>query len=121
VQKIDVAYRLGLISNKFSRDLHIISRIRNDFAHNIAGCDFQNPSVKSRIETLNRSTGMGKRNPKTRAIFEEGARGDFIIDVSWMHWVLHSLAENTNTLKQAVLEWGYSIENLDDEEKKNNI
>jgi hypothetical protein len=35
--RIEMAYRVGLISVKFSRDLHLVRRIRNDFAHNIHG------------------------------------------------------------------------------------
>ena len=40
--KIDMVYRLGLISGKFARDLHIVRRIRNSFAHDIYGCSFEN-------------------------------------------------------------------------------
>ena len=35
--KIDAAYRLGLVSDKFCRDLHVIRRIRNDVAHQPRG------------------------------------------------------------------------------------
>src|SRR3989304_4581866 len=35
--KIEIALRLGLISDQFARDLHIIRKIRNAFAHNITG------------------------------------------------------------------------------------
>ncbi|WP_299798552.1 hypothetical protein [uncultured Maribacter sp.] len=50
--KIDMCYRLGIISSKFSRDLHLIRKIRNSFAHDVYGCDFENGSVKSRITEL---------------------------------------------------------------------
>src|SRR5438477_6714803 len=32
--RIDLCFRMGLISSQFSRDLHLIRRIRNEFAHN---------------------------------------------------------------------------------------
>jgi hypothetical protein len=50
--KIDMCYRLGIISAKFSRDLHLIRKIRNSFAHDVYGCDFENGSVKSRVTEL---------------------------------------------------------------------
>ncbi len=31
-------YRLGLISVKFARDLHLVRKMRNDFAHNAQRC-----------------------------------------------------------------------------------
>src|SRR5690348_13100633 len=33
--RIEMAYRVGLVSVKFARDLHLVRKIRNDFAHNI--------------------------------------------------------------------------------------
>jgi hypothetical protein len=44
--KIDFAFRLGLISAKLSRDIHMIRKIRNSFAHDIYGCNFENGGVK---------------------------------------------------------------------------
>ena len=90
--KIDLAHRLGLISTKFCRDLHIIRKIRNDFAHNITGCSFEDSSVRSRITELNRSSGIIDRNPDTRKTFVEGVRGDFQMSVSWMLWYLVTLS-----------------------------
>ncbi|MHB1142755.1 MAG: MltR family transcriptional regulator [Sulfuricaulis sp.] len=55
--RIDMAYRLGLISAQFARDLHIIRRIRNDFAHNISGCTFEDTSVRDRVMALSQSSG----------------------------------------------------------------
>ncbi len=53
--KINLAFRLGLISDKYASDLHIIRKIRNEFAHNIHGCDFEHSSVKQRVLTLVKS------------------------------------------------------------------
>src|SRR5688572_7702181 len=33
--KIDVAFRFGLISGLFAKSLHLVRRVRNDFAHNV--------------------------------------------------------------------------------------
>lgn len=44
--KIDGAYRMGLISNTFCRDLHVIRRIRNEVAHEPQSFRFEDPSPK---------------------------------------------------------------------------
>src|SRR2546423_1294633 len=45
--RIDMTYRIGLISGRLCRDLHIIRRIRNEFAHNVTGCEFAASSVRN--------------------------------------------------------------------------
>lgn len=50
--RIEIAYRLGLISRKMQKSLDIIRNIRNDFAHDIFHCDFQNQSVRDRLSNL---------------------------------------------------------------------
>ena len=66
---IELAYRLGLISSNLYRDLNIIRDIRNDFAHDIEGCSFQNRSVKNRVGELMKSSTMAVRKPDMRAKF----------------------------------------------------
>ena len=44
--RIEVSYRLGLLSARFCRDLHLVRRIRNEFAHNVIGCTFEESSVR---------------------------------------------------------------------------
>src|SRR5690606_34318189 len=36
--KIDLAYRLGVITEQFRNALHLIRKLRNTFAHNLEGC-----------------------------------------------------------------------------------
>ena len=55
--KIDLAYRLGIISDNLRRDLHIIRKIRNDFAHDVLDCTFANAVVKERIHALRETSG----------------------------------------------------------------
>ena len=82
--RVDLAHRTGLISTKFCRDLHIIRKIRNDFAHNITGCSFEDTSVRSRIIELNRSSLIIDKFPQIREKLPLGCRGDFQITVSCM-------------------------------------
>ena len=106
--KIDFAYRIGLISANLCRDLHLIRRIRNDFAHDVSNSNFQNVKTKERILELMRSSGIADRCPKLRTeAFATGPRGDFEITVSWILWVLTDQAENIEPIQSAAIEWGY--------------
>jgi len=105
--RIGLAHRVGLISAKFCRDLHTIRKIRNDFAHNITGCNFEDSTVRSRIIELVRSSGIVERCPHTRKVFQESARGDFEMTVSWMLWHLWSLSSLIASIEPSPLEWGY--------------
>ena len=106
--RIDLAYRVGVISDKMARDLHIIRRIRNEFAHNIVGCSYDAPSVRSRIIELNRSSGHIDRCPKTRKNFPDGPRGDLQFSISWMLWSLTSDLEIVVPIQSAEPEFGYT-------------
>jgi DNA-binding MltR family transcriptional regulator len=117
--RIDLAFRLGLISSKFCRDLHLFRKIRNEFAHNIQGCNFSNSSVHSRIIELAKSSGFIERHPKTRKDnFPSGPRGDFLIISSWMLWVLNEKIESSKSLIVAPEEWGYDSKLNEEELKK---
>lgn len=43
--KTRVAHAFGLISTREKHDLDLVRDVRNDFAHNILGCDFTDPVV----------------------------------------------------------------------------
>lgn len=108
--RIDLNFRLGLISSRFSRDLHLIRKIRNLFAHNIQGCNFENASVKSRVQELLKSCGFMDRHPHVRKnpIFPEGTRGDFLMVASWMLFCLYEKIRDVKSLDTSSLEWGYT-------------
>lgn len=50
--KIQMCYLMGLISKKMYDDLNIVRKIRNEFAHKIVGCSFENKDIKSSVENL---------------------------------------------------------------------
>lgn len=50
--RIDLVYRLGLITNDFRRSLHLIRKIRNAFAHNLEGCSFKNAAIRSQVTEI---------------------------------------------------------------------
>ncbi|WP_232080757.1 hypothetical protein [Variovorax sp. SRS16] len=87
--RIDAAYRLGLISGNFCRDIHIIRRIRNDVAHQPSGFTFDDPSPRSRIEALTKSHGMYERSPQSVATKGmPSLRHQFLEAASWMVFFL---------------------------------
>lgn len=106
--RIEMSYRLGLISVKFSRDLHLVRRIRNDFAHNIHGCSFDDARVRSRVNELNNSHGIFARSPKF-ARKNEAIRDQFLEAASWMIFHLDKSGSKIEAIGSCEEEWGYSL------------
>jgi DNA-binding MltR family transcriptional regulator len=106
--RIEMAYRLGLISVKFARDLHLVRKIRNDFAHNIHGCSFDDVRIKSRVRELSNSHGIISRSPH-RFQTEPSTRDAFLQAASWMVFYLNAQIQETTALPTAAEEWGYSF------------
>ena len=50
--KINLCYRLALIDGGLCRVLHILRKIRNDFAHQMKGCDLNLPPHSDQVEEL---------------------------------------------------------------------
>lgn len=50
--KIHLAYRLGLIGADFTRALHMIRKIRNSFAHEVAECNLNSGAHRDRVKEL---------------------------------------------------------------------
>jgi hypothetical protein len=50
--RIHFCYRAGLIDAEFVRALHMIRKIRNDFAHEVAGCNLNTGPHQDRIRSL---------------------------------------------------------------------
>ena len=50
--KIDLTFLLGLIPENIFNDLHILRKIRNNFAHTASKISFETPSIKDRTKAL---------------------------------------------------------------------
>ena len=50
--KIDLAYRLGIIGHNLRSSLHLLRKLRNDFAHASIIKGFDHPSTQNRIREL---------------------------------------------------------------------
>jgi hypothetical protein len=104
--KIALAHRIGLISGSFARNLHLIRRIRNEFAHNIHGGSFEDSGVKCRVMELYKA--QRHVNSGNSAIFPKGTRGDFLVVCMWMLWHLNTEIEKTKPLEESELEFGFT-------------
>ncbi|TDP17953.1 hypothetical protein [Halanaerobium congolense] len=70
--KIDLAYMLGLISNKTKRELNWIREMRNKFAHSADFIDFKKQSFADKCNNLNdyeRSEELSPRDIFINAVF----------------------------------------------------
>lgn len=105
--RIEMAYRIGVVSVKFARDLHLVRRIRNDFAHNIHGCSFEDTRVRSRVIELDNSNGILARSPKAAAA-KKTMREHFFEGVSWMIFHLENQSSEVHALEACEEEWGYT-------------
>lgn len=117
--KINIAYRLGLISNIFCRDLHLIRKIRNQFAHNVFGCSFENGSVMSRIDDLRKSAVGAVFEDRSNDI-PEGHKGDFLSITSYMLFELNESREEKENLTERGKEFFYKKEKEKKEETSAN-
>jgi len=109
--KIDLCFRIGIISGKLTRDLHIIRKIRNSFAHDIYGCSFENGSVRSRIRELENSVSNKWINQmsevKRSDDLLEGTRGKFIFITGAIIWEITDKISEIKELKESEIEWFY--------------
>lgn len=62
--KIEISYLLGLIGPMVKKDLHILRKIRNEFAHSADDIDFNHPPIASRCLELYHNAFEGKLKPR---------------------------------------------------------
>lgn len=108
--KINFAHRIGLISAKFNRDLHMIRKIRNQFAHNVFGCDFKDGSVKQRIDLINKSFNDKEYffNKKEFKEYQKSHKGLFLAITMLMLFELNEKSVEVNPSEEALLETFYA-------------
>ena len=108
--KIDMSFRLGLVSDRFCRDLHVVRRMRNDVAHRATGCTFEDASLRDRALALTKSYGLFERSPEWRKkVGPQSARQQFIESASWMLFFLAAEQARVPVLKARHLEFGYEM------------
>lgn len=113
--KIDAAYRFGLVSDKFCRDLHLIRRIRNEVAHKPQGFSFEDSSARDRILALSKSHGLFERSPKwVEKTGKPNLEAQFLEAATWMLFFLAAERERVKSLRARIPEFGY-LATMDEE------
>ncbi|NJB84173.1 hypothetical protein [Wenyingzhuangia aestuarii] len=119
--KIIMSYRLGILSDRYVRDLNLIRKIRNEFAHNIQGCDFNHSGILSRIQELDKSSQTVSKLNIMKGLKEtedKDSRNIFLQTCSWMLTEIQNKIEKLTPLSQASMEFGYiEIETIRDFKK----
>jgi hypothetical protein len=90
--------------------MHIIRRIRNDFAHNVEGCAFSDSKVDNRVSELRKSFEHLISEVKVGEVskmYAGGARGDFQFCSSWIIDYLHKSSDSLQPIAGAGDEWAY--------------
>lgn len=106
--KIDAAFQLGLISRYMARDLHLVRKIRNEFAHSSLERTFEAGRIKDWVTVLEKASDYNRRYPETRAaIGPPGTRWDFLGISAWMLYSLHRDPTETKGLTEHTPEFGY--------------
>ncbi len=99
--KIDIIFRLGLISKTFKTDLHRVRKIRNHFAHNTGIISFNDEPVRSWVNDIYESVGiLGSKEEIKKIPFSE-SRVRYIISLILMLKNLFTIREKCKTLKSA--------------------
>jgi hypothetical protein len=73
--RIDISHRLGMISAELARALHLVRRIRNDFAHEVAGASLTAGAHRDRVVELCRPLLEFKEFDMNRKKFENHPEG----------------------------------------------
>ena len=106
--KIDFCYRLGLISGFLAKSLHLIRKIRNEFAHNISGCSFKDNSVRSRVEELYKLHRYDKKEVTLQDIFTEETKSKLLLSSILALGILSEVYQNLASNKPKDPEWPFS-------------
>ncbi len=80
--RISMSYALGFLAPSEVRDLDLIRKIRNEFAHELHGVSFASPNVTSRCAEFTQCEIIGQRYGPI------GPRDRFILSVVLLaHWI----------------------------------
>ncbi|RJF92672.1 MltR family transcriptional regulator [Noviherbaspirillum saxi] len=97
--KISLCFMLGLISSNEHHDLVLIRKIRNFFAHEEHGWNFQHQEIISRCHSLKMIQEMTKENPDLNADYTN-PRNAFVLCAASLSLLLVDRAEKANEQKR---------------------
>ncbi len=98
--RITLAHRLGLIDDNFAHTLHLIRKIRNEFAHASAGAQLGSGSHADRIRSLflpfkKYYEARAKVIPSFREAGKKGLRGQFEFACYYCIMELNEIVDTT--------------------------
>lgn len=108
--KIQITQRLGLISTRFAKDLNLIKKIRNEFAHTVHSSDFDTGKIKNLLTNLTSSSKIVQGMEELK-FYPDGARGDFLKIANIIIYHLHEMIEGSHDVVSCTEhadEWVYS-------------
>ena len=100
--KIHLCYRMGLIDSALTRSLHLIRKIRNNFAHEVTGCKLDSGSHRDRVKILVtpfKKIDKFKEGMKTIFGDKTNPSVDFRMALAWIVLGLEILLANTEPLE----------------------
>jgi hypothetical protein len=97
--RIDLAYRLGLISHPFWRDLHIICELKNDCVDRMESFDFEHGAIESSIMLLVRS--VSRHNFAARPLQRMNMGERFVHVAKLCLAMLQAMSYTSKRLKEA--------------------
>ncbi len=107
--RIDICQRLGLLSSQFCRNLNLVRKIRNEFAHSFEEITFETPQICDRVTELTKSSGILDRNPAIGGDFRSTKAGEFLIFTSCAAALLSAYVEDdVEPFSQEGVEWIYT-------------
>ena len=93
--RIELAYRMGAITEDVQKSLNYIRKIRNKFAHQLTECDFNDPQIQNWNKELHILNDVAEEERREK--FSAGAIGDFEKSVSWLVFFIKHLIQKVPT------------------------
>ncbi len=100
--RVKLAYCLGLITELEYKEMEVIRKVRNEFAHKVHGLTFKNQKVHDLCQNLMANTPDGKR-------FDGDPRQLYINSVILTSLSLWYRPEYASKLKAEIREWEYQL------------
>jgi DNA-binding MltR family transcriptional regulator len=101
-KKINLSYALGLLKQKEFEDLNNIRKIRNDFAHELHGLNFNSEKINSRCLNLKCAQDVFD-GPLQEVSHDNSARFRYILTVSVLGHLIQNRTEN-NIVSQKIID-----------------
>lgn len=97
--RINLAFRLGLIGDRLSEKLHLLRKVRNDFAHKFELIDLSEQKYQNKLNDIISSLGLEERAPVLFDSPYDTARGRFIMCILLIVVYLEHTSGQPSSLK----------------------